>query len=64
MKVTMNIPRELIDKAVEVSDAPTKTAAVIRSLEEFIQRRRIETIIQEAGNLHFSEDWEEARHAR
>ena len=64
MKTTMNIPEDLLKEAVALSQARTRTEAVRRALDEFVKRLRIERMIQRAGNLQFSDDWEEARHAR
>lgn len=66
MKTTLNIPDGLIDKAVSLSGAQTKTQAVIIALEELIRRREVERLLEMAGSLDFASDDEmdELRHGR
>ncbi len=64
MKTTLNIPRHLLEEAVRLAEARTKTQAVIRALREFIRRQKVERLINETGSLQFSDDWENARHGR
>ena len=45
-KVSMNIPSDLLDEAVRTSGATTKTMAVILGLEELIQRKRLDALLQ------------------
>ncbi len=63
-KTTINIPSELLEDAVRLTQARTKTEAVIRALRDLVRRQRIEQLIREAGSSEFSDEWEEARHAR
>lgn len=64
MKTTLNIPEDLVKKAMQLSKGKTKTAAIITALEEYIRRKRLEEIIGMKGKLQFSDDWEKARHER
>jgi len=64
MKTTLNLSKQLLDEAVRLANARTKTQVVTLALEEFIRRRKIERIIGESGSLQFSDEWEKARHAR
>lgn len=64
MKTTLNIPKELIDEAMKISNKNTKTETIITSLKEYIRQRRLDQIISEAGKLDFSDDWERVRHER
>ena len=66
MKTTLNIPPELIDKAVQVSGVRTKTGAVILALQELIRKREVERILEQAGSLSFAsdEEMERMRHER
>ena len=64
MKTTLNIPRELIEEAVQLSGVRTKTEAVTLALKELIRQQKIERLIEQAGSLEFSDDWEDARHGR
>ena len=64
MKTTLNVPRDLLEEAARLAGARTKTEAVMRALEEFVMRQKIEEIIRAAGSLEFSDEWDEARHER
>ena len=64
MKTTLNIPRELLEEAVQLSGVRTKTEAVTLALKELIRQQKIERLIEQAGSLEFSDDWEDARHGR
>ena len=64
MKTTLNISKELLEKAVQVTGARTKTEAVNRALETLIREQKIDRLIKEAGKLDFDDSWAEARHER
>jgi Arc/MetJ family transcription regulator len=64
MKTTMNIPEDLVKKTMLLSKSKTKTEAVITAMKEFVRRKKLEKIIDQAGTLEFSDDWERARHGR
>jgi len=64
MKTTLNVPRDLLEEAARLAGVRTKTEAVMRALEEFVRRQKIEEIIRAAGSLEFSDEWDEARHER
>ena len=52
MRTTLNLPEELLDKAMKKSGEKTKTAVIITALEELIRKRRL----QELRKLHGSVD--------
>jgi Arc/MetJ family transcription regulator len=64
MKTTLNISKELLEKAIQVTGARTKTEAVNLALETLIREQKIDRLIKEAGNLEFDDSWVEARHGR
>ena len=66
MKTTMNIPDELIRKAMKATGSKSKTGAVIIALEEVIKRKKIAKIMDLAGKLEFADDEEidRIRHER
>lgn len=64
MKTTLNIPEELIDKAMSLSSYRTKTETVIVALQEYIRLKKIEKIIESEGKLQFEDTWKKIRHAR
>jgi hypothetical protein len=64
MKTTLNIPEDLIKKAMSLSKHRTKTETVVVALQEYIRQKKIEKILGQEGKLQFEETWEESRHAR
>ena len=64
MKTTLNIPEDLIKKAMSLAKHRTKTETVVVALQEYIRQKKIEKILGQEGKLQFEETWEESRHAR
>ena len=64
MKTTLNIPEDLIKKAMSLAKHRTKTETVVVALQEYIRQKEIEKILGQEGKLQFEETWEESRHAR
>jgi hypothetical protein len=64
MKTTLNIPEDLIKKAMSLSKHRTKTETVVVALQEYIRQQQIEKILGQEGKLQFEETWEKSRHAR
>lgn len=49
MKTTIDIPDEALADAIRFTGAKTKREAVVRALEEFNRRRRVDQFIREAA---------------
>jgi ribosomal protein S17 len=64
MKTTLNIPEDLIKKAMLLSKHKTKTKTIIVALQEYVRQKKIEKILEHQGKLQFNETWEKSRHAR
>jgi len=64
MKTTLNIPEDLIKKAMSLAKHKTKTETVIVALQEYVRQKKIEKILEHQGKLQFNETWEKSRHAR
>ena len=64
MKTTLDIPDDLIKKAMSLSRHKTKTETVTAALQEYVRRKKIEKIMEYQGKLQFDETWEKSRHAR
>ncbi len=64
MKTTLNIPEALIKKAMSLAKHKTKTETVVVALQEYVQKKKIEKILNHEGKLHFDDSWEKSRHAR
>jgi Arc/MetJ family transcription regulator len=58
MATNLSIDPELIDRALRLSGARTKKAAVTRALEEFIARRRQKGLLQLMGKLEWQDDYD------
>lgn len=64
MKTTLNIPDDLINTAMTVSQTRTKTETVVVALKEYIRMKKLENILAHEGELQFDNLWETFRHAR
>jgi Arc/MetJ family transcription regulator len=64
MKTTLDIPDDLIKKAMSLSKNKTKTETVIAALQEYVRQKTIEQILTHQGKLQFDETCEKSRHAR
>ncbi len=64
MKTTLNIPEDLIKKAMLLTKHRTKTETIIVALQEYVRQKKIEKILKHQGKLQFDETWEKSRHAR
>ncbi len=64
MKTTLNIPDDLIKKAMSLAKHRTKTETVIIALQEYVRQKKIEQVLKWQGKLQFDETWEKSRHAR
>jgi hypothetical protein len=64
MKTTLNIPEDLIKRAMSLAKHKTKTETVIVALQEYIRQKKIEKILEHQGKLQFEDTWEKSRHAR
>ena len=64
MKTTLNIPEDLIETAMSLSNHRTKTDTIIIALQEYIRQKKIEKILENEGQLQFEDSWEKIRHAR
>ena len=58
MATNLAIDPELLNRALEVSGARTKEAAVTRALEEFIARREQARILDLFGTVEFDENYD------
>ena len=64
MKTTLNIPEDLIRKAMSLAKHRTKTETIIVALQEYVRQKKIEKILEHQGKLQFNDSWEKSRHAR
>ncbi len=64
MKTTLNIPEDLIKKAMSLAKHRTKTETIVVALQEYVRQKIIEKILEHQGKLQFDDSWEKSRHAR
>ena len=48
-RTSMNIPKDLLHEAVQVSGAASQTMAVVMGLEELIRKKQIEGLLKLKG---------------
>ncbi|MEO6594725.1 MAG: type II toxin-antitoxin system VapB family antitoxin [Planctomycetota bacterium] len=58
MATNLSIDPKLLDEALRVSGERTKTAAVVRALQEFIARRRQKGLLDLFGKLTWNENFD------
>ena len=58
MATDLSIDPELIERALEVSGERTKEAAVTRTLQEFIARRRQKRVLELIGKLAWDDAYD------
>jgi Arc/MetJ family transcription regulator len=58
MATNLALDPELIERAVKISGAKTKKAAVTRALEEFIARRSQKRLIDLMGKLEWDDSFD------
>lgn len=51
MRTTVDLPKELVDEAKQLSGAKTKTQAIIWGLEELAKKKKIERLIGLRGKI-------------
>ena len=55
IKKTVNLPKELIEKATRLSGATTQTMAIIMGLQELIRKKRLEALLKLRGHINLSQ---------
>jgi len=61
MRTTINIDNETLKVVMRETKATTKTEAIRRALDDFVQRRNAEAIIALKGKVKFDVDWKTLR---
>ena len=61
MRTTLDLPQSLIEEAMKVSNIKTKTALIVRALEEFIRQNKIAKIRQYKGKVDLGIDLDSVR---
>ena len=61
MRTTIDITQDLVDKAIELTDAKTKTDVIKLALQELIRRESMKKILAFRGKIDFDIDLDELR---
>jgi hypothetical protein len=64
MRTTLDLPEDLLKEAMQLSNARTKTGTVILSLQELINKRKIERLRELKGKLDLDIDLDDLRRDR
>ncbi len=64
MRTTLDIPDDLLSEAMRLSKVRTKTGAIVLSLQELINRRKIERLRKLKGKLDLDIDLDSLRRDR
>ena len=60
MRATLNIPDELLRDVQSLSGETSKTGAIVVAMEDFVRRRRMESLIALKGKVAIDYDWQQA----
>ena len=61
MRTTLDLPENLLDEAMKVSRPKTKTAVIIKALEELIRKSKISELKKFRGKIDMDLDLNELR---
>ncbi len=64
MRTTLDLPRNLLDEAMKVSNTATKTGVIIKALEELVRKSKISNIKKYKGKFDLDMDLDEIRNRR
>jgi hypothetical protein len=63
MRTTLELDEKLVEATVKLTGEKNRGRAVSKALEEYIRKRKIEQLIELAGNIELDlDDWYEFRH--
>ncbi len=61
MRTTLDLPESLLNEAMKVTHANTKTAVIIKALEELVRRSKISDLKKYRGKIDLDIDLNEIR---
>lgn len=61
MRTTLDLPEDLVAEAMQVTSTSTKTAVIIRALEELIQKEKLQALKSYKGKIDLEMDLETLR---
>ncbi|MFK5947323.1 MAG: type II toxin-antitoxin system VapB family antitoxin [Methylococcales bacterium] len=64
MRTTLDLPENLLDEAMKITHASTKTGVIIRALEDLVRKSKINGIKKYKGKFDLNIDLDELRGRR
>lgn len=64
MRITLDLPENLLAEAMKVTHTDTKTAVIVRALEELVRKSKISDIKKYRGKIDLDIDLNELRDRR
>ena len=61
MRTTLDLPENLLNEAMKVSHADTKTAVIVKALEELVRKSKISGLKKYRGKIDLDIDLNELR---
>ncbi len=61
MRTTLDLPENLLNEAMKVTHTGTKTAVIVKALEELVRRSKIADIKKYKGKIDLDIDLDEIR---
>ena len=61
MRTTLDLPEDLLNEAMKVTHADTKTAVIIKALEELVRKSKISNLKKYKGKIDLDIDMNELR---
>lgn len=61
MRTTLDLPENLLDEAMKVTQTKTKTAVIVKALEELVRKSKISDIKKYRGKIDLGVDLDELR---
>jgi Arc/MetJ family transcription regulator len=61
MRTTLDLPENLLKEAMKVTHADTKTAVIIKALEELVRKSKISELKKYKGKIDIDIDLDEIR---
>ncbi len=61
MRITLDLPKDLLNEAMRITRAETKTAVIVVSLEELIRKSKISNLKKFKGKIELDMNLDEIR---
>lgn len=61
MRTTLDLPEELLTEAMKMTNTSTKTAVIIKALEELVQKEKLQALRSFKGKVELEMDLDHLR---